>query len=185
MPNLELPGHGEGEALVRDVVPLVGKVESPDVNHQFTLHVLHVVMQRRDEMPDTRETCLTYIKGCPLIVHRPMFRIRIQSVQWILSQKSKNYTQIKTQLKFHVLKYLLDVLFWGLKASSVAWTSSMETKTLDPDSNPNWLRIRIQPKMLDPDQDQMNTDPRHCHHQRCGNGTGTGTVTFWLVEPEP
>jgi hypothetical protein len=69
--NLELPGHGECEALVRDVVPLVGKVEPPDVDHQLTLHVLHVVMQRRDEMPDTRETYIRYrtsIKGYPLIV---------------------------------------------------------------------------------------------------------------------
>jgi hypothetical protein len=60
MPDLEFPGHCECEALVRDVVPLVGKVESPDVHHQLTLHVLHVVMQRRDEMPDTRETCRIY-----------------------------------------------------------------------------------------------------------------------------
>ncbi len=57
MSDLELPGHGEGEALVCDIVPLVGKVESPDVHHQLTLHVLHVVMQRRDEMPDTSKTC--------------------------------------------------------------------------------------------------------------------------------
>jgi hypothetical protein len=32
------------------------------------------------------------------------------------------------------------------------------TKTLDPD----WIRIGIRPKMLDPDLDQMNTDPKHC-----------------------
>jgi hypothetical protein len=103
--DLELPGHGECEALVRDVVPLVGKVESPDVHHQLTLHVLHVVMQRRDEMPETRETCHTYIKGCPLIVHHPVFRIRIQSGQWILTQEGKNYTQkLEKIYKFHVLK---------------------------------------------------------------------------------
>jgi hypothetical protein len=36
----------------------------------------------------------------------------------------------------------------------------LELKTLDP----VWVRIRIdfQPKMLDPDPDQMNTDPKHC-----------------------
>jgi hypothetical protein len=31
-------------------------------------------------------------------------------------------------------------------------------KTLDPD----WTRIGIQPKMLDPSPNQMNTDPKHC-----------------------
>jgi len=33
---------------------------------------------------------------------------------------------------------------------------------LDPD--PDWIRIRIsiQPKMLDPDPYQMNTDLKHC-----------------------
>jgi hypothetical protein len=30
---------------------------------------------------------------------------------------------------------------------------------LDPD--PYWIRIGFQPKMLDPDPDQMNTDPKH------------------------
>ncbi len=31
-------------------------------------------------------------------------------------------------------------------------------KTLDPD----WIPIRIQPKMLDPDPDSKNPDPKHC-----------------------
>jgi hypothetical protein len=31
-------------------------------------------------------------------------------------------------------------------------------KTLDPD----WIRIAIQPKMMDPDPYQMNTEPKHC-----------------------
>jgi len=77
MPDLELPGHGECEALVRDVVPLVGKVESPDVHHQLTLHVLHVVMQRRDEMPDTRETYNH--KMCPFAVNHllPLFLLHV------------------------------------------------------------------------------------------------------------
>ncbi len=26
----------------------------------------------------------------------------------------------------------------------------------------DWIRIGIQPKMLDPDPYQMNTDPKHC-----------------------
>ncbi len=36
----------------------------------------------------------------------------------------------------------------------------MVIKTLDPD----WIRIRIgiQPKMMDPDPYQLNTDPKHC-----------------------
>ncbi len=31
---------------------------------------------------------------------------------------------------------------------------------MDPD--PYWLRIGIQPKMLDPDPDEMNADPQPC-----------------------
>jgi hypothetical protein len=34
-------------------------------------------------------------------------------------------------------------------------------KTLDPD----WIRIGIQPKMLDPDPYEMNTDPKHCENK--------------------
>ncbi len=33
-------------------------------------------------------------------------------------------------------------------------------KTLDPD----WIRIGIQPKMLDPDLYQLNTDLKHCKY---------------------
>ncbi len=63
---------------------------------------------------------------------------------------------------------MLDGLFWELKASSVTWTFFIEAffsaviffqflviKALDPD----WIRIGIQPKMLDPDPDEMNADP--------------------------
>ncbi len=32
----------------------------------------------------------------------------------------------------------------------------------DPDSDPAWIRIGIQTKMLDPDRYQMNTDPKPC-----------------------
>ncbi len=31
---------------------------------------------------------------------------------------------------------------------------------MDPD--PYWIRIGIQPKMLDPDPDEMNADPQLC-----------------------
>ena len=51
---LELPGHGESESLVRDLVPLVDKVVSANVHHQLPLHVLHVVVQRGNEMPAQR-----------------------------------------------------------------------------------------------------------------------------------
>jgi hypothetical protein len=34
-------------------------------------------------------------------------------------------------------------------------------KALDPD----WIRIGIQPKMLDPDPDEMNADPQHCNRR--------------------
>jgi hypothetical protein len=40
-------------------------------------------------------------------------------------------------------------------------------KALDPD----WIRIGIQPKMLDPDPDEMNADPQPCHW---ANGPRTG-----------
>ncbi len=52
----------------------------------------------------------------------------------------------------------LDVLYRGLK-----WISKLQflvIKALDQD----WIRIRIgiQPKMLDPDPDEMNADPQPC-----------------------
>ncbi len=31
---------------------------------------------------------------------------------------------------------------------------------MDPDPDPYWIRIGIQPKMLDPDPDEMNADPQ-------------------------
>jgi hypothetical protein len=41
------------------------------------------------------------------------------------------------------------------------------TKALDPD----WIRIRIgiQPKMLDPDPDEMNADPQPCTQPHAGS----------------
>jgi hypothetical protein len=74
----------------------------------------------------------------------------------------------------------LDVLFCGLKASSIAWASFMEASRLVNCSfdikkifsaanfftfwlSKRWIRISFQPEMLDPDLDpyQMNTDPKH------------------------
>jgi hypothetical protein len=50
--------------------------------------------------------------------------------------------------------------FWSkIFFSAVNFFHFLVIKTLDPD----WIRIRIgiQPKMLDPDPYQMNTDPKH------------------------
>jgi hypothetical protein len=69
-----------------------------------------------------------------------MFRIRIRMILvslvrtalgmliWILilNEKGKNYPQKgKKGKKLQILK-ALDVFFWGLKASPVAWTSFIE-----------------------------------------------------------
>ncbi len=40
------------------------------------------------------------------------------------------------------------------------WSSQPWIRTPDPD----WIRISIQPKMLDPDPNQINTDPEHWFH---------------------
>ncbi len=44
--------------------------------------------------------------------------------------------------------------------SAVIFFQFLVIKALDPD----WIRIRIdiQPKMLDPDLDEMNADPQPC-----------------------
>jgi hypothetical protein len=68
--------------------------------------------------------------------------------------------------------YNLDILYGGLgigklqflikkkKFSAVIFFQFLVIKALDPD----WIRIRIgvHPKMLDPDPDEMNTDPQPC-----------------------
>jgi hypothetical protein len=36
----------------------------------------------------------------------------------------------------------------------------MQSSVADPDPYPDWIRIGIQPKMLDPDPDEMNADPQ-------------------------
>ncbi len=65
--------------------------------------------------------------------------------------------------------YNLDILYGGLgkgklqflikkkKNSAVIFFQFLVIKALDPD----WIRIRtgVHPKMLDPDPDEMNTDP--------------------------
>jgi hypothetical protein len=53
---------------------------------------------------------------------------------------------------------------------------------MDPD------RYRIQPKMLDPDPDQMNADPQPClQHKKfflflleVGGGVGLGSEIIWI-----
>jgi hypothetical protein len=54
------------------------------------------------------------------------------------------------QKKFN---YFLAVIFFHF----------LVIKALDPDMDPDpywiWIRIGIQPKMLDPDPDEMNADP--------------------------
>jgi hypothetical protein len=35
-------------------------------------------------------------------------------------------------------------------------------KALDQNPDPYWIRIGIQPKMLDPDPDEINADPHSC-----------------------
>jgi hypothetical protein len=74
---------------------------------------------------------------------------------------------------------VLDVLFCGLKASPVAWTSGILYRDLGKKNRVKkisnffgsaanfvqflaikpWIRIGNQPKMLDPDS--MNPDPKH------------------------
>ncbi len=67
----------------------------------------------------------------------------------------------------------VDVLYGGLGIgklwffiqkyffSAVIFILFLVMKTLDPD----WIRIGIQPKMLDPDQ--MNADPTVAYHVHC------------------
>jgi hypothetical protein len=55
------------------------------------------------------------------------------------------------------LHFLIKKCFF-LFLSEVNFFQFFVIKTLDP----NWIRIGIQPKMLDPDPYQMNTDPKHC-----------------------
>jgi hypothetical protein len=50
------------------------------------------------------------------------------------------------------LKFLIQKFFF----QAVNLFQFLVIKTLDPD----WIRIDIQPKMLDPDPYQMNTDPQ-------------------------
>ncbi len=113
--------------------------------------------------------------------------IRIQSDQWIRIQEGKTTRKIRKKFRIFMF-WSAKCLFWGLKASPVVWTpllkpgdkwieifdqknikyfsrckffTSFVIKTLDPD----YIRIRIgiQPKMLGPDPDSMNPDPKHCY----------------------
>ncbi len=56
------------------------------------------------------------------------------------------------------LYFLIQKIF--LKISAVIFLQFLVIKALDQD--PYWIRIGIQPKMLDPDPDEMNADPQPC-----------------------
>ncbi len=49
----------------------------------------------------------------------------------------------------------LDILYGGLGISKLQF---LIIKALDPD----WIRIGVHPKMLDPDPEEMNADPQPC-----------------------
>jgi hypothetical protein len=67
-------------------------------------------------------------------------------------------------LRAEGFSFSLKVLYGGLRISKLQFDIKkyinffqfLAIKTLDPD----WIRIGIHPKMLDPDS--MNTDPKHC-----------------------
>ncbi len=54
-------------------------------------------------------------------------------------------------IQFMINKYLIFF-------PAITYFPFLVIKTLDPD----WTRIGIKPKMLDPSPNQMNTDPKHC-----------------------
>jgi hypothetical protein len=58
-------------------------------------------------------------------------------------------------------------------------------KALDPD--PYWIRIGIQPKMLDPDPDEMNADPQpwSIDFENCYELSSVVKSDFSVAEPEP
>jgi hypothetical protein len=100
--------------------------------------------------------------------------------------------------KFHVLKCWmfslraecfscnLDVLYGGLRIgqfkfltkiffNSFSAVNFLSSKPLDPD----WIRIGIQPKILDPDPYQMNTDPQLCYWQPVRKGKSDNHAGFY------
>ncbi len=74
----------------------------------------------------------------------------------------------KSRKKFHVLKSWMVSFFSALIfCSAVIFFQFLVIKALDPNwirigSGPYWIRIGIQPKMLDPDPDEINADPQTC-----------------------
>ncbi len=55
--------------------------------------------------------------------------------------------------------------FWFKKKkknSAVIFFQFLVIKALDPDWIRIWIRIGFHPKMLDPDPDEMNTNPQPC-----------------------
>ncbi len=64
--------------------------------------------------------------------------------------------------KFTKLHFLIKKILFFFFA--IYFFQILVIKALDSD----WIRIRIgiQPQMLDPDPDQMSTDPKHCFEQK-------------------
>ncbi len=89
---------------------------------------------------------------------------------------------------------VLDVLCWGLKSSYAAWTFIngglgisilqflMKKKifhlSILGHQNPGSGSVSIQPKMLNPDPDQMNTDPKD-NQSQLTSPVVVSTVTTW------
>jgi hypothetical protein len=120
---------------------------------------------------------------CAGLLIRIRIRIRIQTGQWIRNRNRDpdpggQKWPHKSKKKFEVS----DGLFWKLKASSVTWTPRDSKLKFLIQKKFNfffscnfffnfwslklWIRIGIQPKMLDPDE--MNADPQLW---LCGSGT--------------
>jgi hypothetical protein len=63
----------------------------------------------------------------------------------------------------------------GNTKSSAQTVNFWSSKPLDPD----WIRIGIQPKILDPDPYQMNTDPQLCFWQPVRKGKTVNHAGFY------
>jgi hypothetical protein len=66
--------------------------------------------------------------------------------------------------------------------SAVIFFQFLGFKALDPD----WIRIGVHHKMLDPDPDEMNADPQPCffgdHFLACLDPDSAGARVFWHSE---
>ncbi len=74
---------------------------------------------------------------------------------------------------------MLDVFFWGLKASRVAWTSFMQLliKIRQKNFQQYFFQFFVI-KTLDPDP---YSDPTFW----CGSGSGSVDPCLWLMDPDP